>query len=290
MLIGLSAFSFDGFSPCTSSVRDIYYLEITNAIFDEIHVRERIDFPISNTRESWQPDTRLLAKFKGNLEAGNIDNDGLQIEKFALKRKRYDELDWIIVGYLSYENGKTVEFIDYTQPNDKLIYSVCPVAENGLLGKDNLVEIESDFVGFYIVDKDEQNNPNPQRILVFDTIVGNNIPMVDTQLEQGRVELRTLSKYPIIFYTDNEFHRFSLQASFIPEENQRSNKLYEKLLNMIREHKPYIVKGSDGSLYVMDISNPKRSVSNNSYKSYDWITVSIDCVEVDEVKRFMEEE
>jgi len=266
-------------------IENINYIELSNCIVDELHVRQRTDSEIDLTEEKqeWQLDTYLLARFFNDLEAGNINMEGIAIEKFVIKRRSIDELNSIILGYVDYEHGELYEYLDYTQPNDRFIYSITPIATGDIEGKPTSVEIESDFVGFYIVDKDINN------VLKFDKVIGNDIANVEKTLNQGRIQIETFNKYPSIYYTEQEYTSFSLSAVFIPSEWERSGKMYDRILNnFIRQHKSFIVKGSDGSIYVADISNPRKTTIMNSSKGFDYIQLIIDCVEVQDYKEFMQ--
>ena len=267
-------------------IENINYIELSNCIVDELHVRQRTDSEIDLTEEKqeWQLDTYLLARFFNDLEAGNINMEGIAIEKFVIKRRSIDELNSIILGYVDYEHGELYEYLDYTQPNDRFIYSITPIATGDIEGKPTSVEIESDFVGFYIVDKDTNN------VLKFDKVIGNEIRTVEKTLNQGRIQIETFNKYPSVYYTDQEYTSFSLSAVFVPSEFQRSGKMYETMLNnFIRQHKPFIVKGSDGSIYIADISNPRKSTVMNETKTYNYIQFTIDCVEIQDYIEFMQE-
>ncbi len=267
-------------------IENINYIELNNCIVNELHVRQRTDagVDITSAKDQWEIDTYLLARFLGNLEAGNIDLEGIQIEKFAIKRRNVGELEQLVLGYVDYEEGEVLEFTDYTQSNDNFIYSVVPIGEGDIEGKPNLIQIESDFVGFYIVDKDTNN------VLKFDKVIGNEIRTVEKTLNQGRIQIETFNKYPSVYYTDQEYTSFSLSTVFVPSEFQRSGKMYETILNnFIRQHKPFIVKGSDGSIYIADISNPRKSTVMNETKTYNYIQFTIDCVEIQDYIEFMQE-
>ncbi len=285
-IIGFSPYSGTSFKSSSPGIRDIYSLLIKNGVYDEVHVQEQTldGFIESSEKTRWQNETRLIARFLGDLEAGNVQNEGIQIEQFAIKRRKIDDLDSTTLGYRPFENNKTVEYTDYTQSNDKFIYSVVPVGENEFEGVPNEVEVESDFVGWWIVDKDEQQS------LGFDTSVDGYGDQVSSNLNQGRVQIETMTKYPSVYYTDQEYSEFTLEASFVPYEWERSGHKFESILNKyVRSHKPFIVKGSDGSIYVADIHSPQKSSPRNTYKNYDYVNVAISCVEVQDYKDFIEE-
>lgn len=236
-------------------------------------------------KENWQMDTRLLAKFLGDLEAGNINNSGIEIIEFAVKRRRIDEIGFVTLKKIPFENNKRIEYIDNTQPNDQLIYSIVPIGENGLEGKTNDIQIESDFVGWWIVDKYDINNT-----IRLDTFInGTGQEMVNTSLNQGRVSMETMNKYPQVYYTEQEYHSMTLNATIIPSEWERSNKDYQKVLKAVTAHAPMIVKGSNGSIFVCDLYAPKGASLVNATKTYDYFNITLEAMEVQDYKEFMEE-
>lgn len=258
-------------------------MEMKNAIYDEAHIREKTEgIDITNIKEDWQMDTILLAKFLGDLEAGNISNSGIQIEKFAIKRRKLNEITSVTLGYKDFVNNNQFFYEDYTQPNDDYIYSIIPVGENGLEGQETAIPISSNFAGFFIVDKD--NN----EVLGFDTYIGSE-PTVSAALTQGRVQIDTLSKYPSFFYTDQSYNSFSLQAVFMPEEWERIGQKYDSILKQfVLSHKPFLVKGGDGSFYIADIHSPIKEVPLNTYKGREHMTVTIQCTEIMDYSQYME--
>lgn len=283
MIIGLNAFGTSNFESYSPPVRNINNIELKNAIFDEVHIREKTDgIDTSNTKEDWQMDTVLLAKFLGDLEAGNINNQGIQITQFAIKRRKINEIKPITLGYKDFINNNQFVYEDYTQPNDEFIYSIVPVGENGLEGQENSVNVKSDFVGYHLVDKDTNE------VLSFDKFIDSE-PSFSSTLNLGRTQIDTLTKYPRFFYNEQSYHTFTLQGVLIPEDWQNSNQLYQQILNQyVNSHKPCIVKGGDGSIYIVDVSNPVKENPLNIYRNRDYLTLSIQCTEVMSYSDYME--
>lgn len=52
-----------------------------------------------------------------------------------IKRRRADELTTYTLATVPFQNNVKIEYIDHTQPNTDLIYSIVPLAENMLDGK-----------------------------------------------------------------------------------------------------------------------------------------------------------
>lgn len=281
-IIGVDAFGINAFQSYSPPVRNIKYMEVKNAIYDEIHIREKTDgITTDNVKEDWQMDTILLAKFLGDLEAGNISNQGIQIEKFAIKRRKLNETQGITLGYKDFVNNNQFVYDDYTQPNDEFIYSIVPVGENGLEGLDNSINIKSDFAGWFLVDKDTNE------VLPFDKAIdGSNT--VDTSMTQGRVQIDTLTKYPRFMYTNSEYHTFQLKSVFIPEDWQRSGQQYQDILNKyVRSHKPFLIKSGSGEIYICEISTPTKTAPQNVYKGYDYMDLTVTCTEIMSFEDYM---
>jgi hypothetical protein len=282
-IIGLDAFGLNAFRSYSPPVRNIKYLEMKNAIYDEIHIREKTDgVTTENVKEDWQMDTILLAKFLGDLEAGNINNAGVKIEKFAIKRRKLNELKSITLAYKDFVNNNQFVYTDYTQPNDEFIYSIVPVGENGLEEQENSIIIKSDFTGWFLVDKDTNE------VLAFDKFIGNE-GTFDTTLNQGRVQIDTLTRFPSVFYTDQEYHEFQLKTVIIPEDWQRSGKKYEQILNQfVRSHKPFLAKGGSGEIYVVDVHSPSKSAPQNVWTGRDYFELTLTCTEIMTYEEYMQ--
>ncbi|OZB98010.1 hypothetical protein [Paenibacillus sp. XY044] len=275
-IMGYDFYGTHFFRSPGSAVKDIFYGELKNGVYDELEIREATDSTVSTTKEKedWQIDTRAIFKFMGDLEGGNINNNGLKIVSFMIKRRKANELNSYTLATVPFQNNVKIEYTDYTQPNTDLIYSIVPLAENMLDGKAVEVQAKSDFVGWWVVDKDTNN------VLGFDQAI-DKIGEVETQLNQGRTVIETLSKYPSVFYSEKNYESFSLSTVLIPEDFSRSGLDYEEVLNnFIYNHKPFLVKSDDGRVFVCDISNPRATSPQNTWGDYDYKTIIFDFMEI----------
>jgi hypothetical protein len=281
--MGLSFYGYESyFRSTTPPVRKMNYIEMKNAIFDEVHVRSRVDIGMENKKEPWQIDTLALFDFAdGSLEGGNVQNSNLKIIKFAIKRRNVGEINAFTLGYKDFVNNTRFEWLDITQPHDEFIYSITPIGENNIEGLPNEVTASSDFTGWWIVDKTANTT------LSFDKAIGS-VGNVDTQLNQGRVVLETLNKYPQVYYTNKEYTTFSLSTVLIPSEFDRSGKEYKKVLQMfVQKHIPMIVKSGDGRIFVCDVSNLRTSQPLNVWNGFDYLEITLDLLEIDDYDNFM---
>ena len=283
-VIGLNPLGETYFSSCTSGVSNITNIELSNAVYDELHVRQSTGtMTTSSEKDNWQIDTVMLARFENDLEAGNFQNDGVKISKFAVRRRKFGETQDLVIGYKDLTNDVVFTYQDYTQPRGKLIYTVVPIGDNTLEAKGSSVIVESDFSGFHIVDKDKNH------VLSFDKFIGSE-PNVSMTLNKGRVQIDTFSKYPSFFYNEQQYHTFSLQAAFLKDEWESLNAMYEFVLNeFVTSYKPFIVKGGDGSVYVVNVDQASRDVPLGIYSQREHMTLNVECTEVMDYKDYIEE-
>lgn len=271
------------------SVDGINYAEFKHCIIDEVVIRKSVNGDTSDTKETWtENDTQLLGQFHDNLDAGNVENFGVKIIGFKLKRREKNNMDSIVtLGTIYYEDGdpenKTFEFIDCTQPSKDLVYSFLPIGENGLIGTAKEIEFESDFTGWWITDKDTN------LVLGFDKAIGS-VGDLDVSLDQDRTVIDTLSKHSQVYYGEKENHSFTLTGAFIPDDGQKGSDVYNNILNnFIRQHKPFVAKNGNGLIFIVDVSNLKSSSPINTWKGYDVLTATVECLEIMEMSDYMAE-
>ncbi|MFB5759114.1 hypothetical protein [Paenibacillus medicaginis] len=280
-IIGYDFYGPQFFRSPGGVVKDMYYGELKNGQYDQLEIRERTDVPTDSVKVGWNTDTRAIFEFTSDLEGGNITNGGLEIVSFLIRRRRADELTTYTLDKIPFVNNSQIEYVDKTQPNANLIYSIVPLAENAIDGKAVSVQAESDFVGWWIVDKATGNT------LGFDQAI-DDLGEVETELEQGRSVIETFSKYPTIYYSEKEYHTFTLEAALIPEELERSGYSYEKIkTQFISNHKPFLVKSDNGRLFVCDISNPTFKTPQNTWHGYDYATLSLEFTEIGTYEDYM---
>jgi hypothetical protein len=242
-----------------------------------------------NIDEKWDNTSSLLAKFNRTLEAGSIANSGNKIVKFRIVRREadQDENGDTYLGEISFDNAASADltFDDITNPNTDLIYTVIPVSENGLDGVPREIEVKSDFVGVWIVDKDTGE------VLVFDKAIGN-VGTVESTFNQQRTQIDTFGSYPQFYYSnDSGYETFSLSTVILPDDGKRTGKKYKDILNkFIKDHNPKIVKLDTGKVFVADISNMRASSPMVTWDGADYMTISCDVVEIMDYPSYMKGE
>jgi hypothetical protein len=242
-----------------------------------------------NIDEKWDNTSSLLAKFNKTLEAGSIANSGNKIVKFRIVRREadQDENGDTYLGEISFDNSASADltFDDITNPNTDLIYTVIPVSENGLDGVPREIEVKSDFVGVWIVDKDTGE------VLVFDKAIGN-VGTVESTFNQQRTQIDTFGSYPQFYYSnDSGYEAFSLSTVILPDDGKRTGKKYKDILNkFIKDHNPKIVKLDTGRVFVADISNMRASSPMVTWDGADYMTITVDVTECYDYGEYMKGE
>lgn len=155
MFVNLQPFThnFFGVNTVTGNLNQVI---IKDCIMDEIKMDEEI-LNYINTKEEWSYNTVLLGKFHNNLDAGNLDNGGIRIEKLKLKKRNIENMQWMDVKIFKFD-PKIREY-NY---KDRLVealetyeYAIQPMT-NRVLGKERSKQIDCDFEGAWIVGKDTQ--------------------------------------------------------------------------------------------------------------------------------------
>lgn len=280
ILIGYSTFGDEYFSDDLPSVNSITYAEFSGSIIDEISIR-KTDQSTSSIKETWQSDTILLALFQNSLEAGDINNDGVNIASFKVKRRLSTDLDSIDVGEVTYSASQlSYEFYDYTQPNGNLIYTIVPIGENGLEGTPFNTNVTSSFSGIFLVDKDTND------VLAFDKSF--NLGTVDSTLNQNRTILETFSKFAQVIYGQTSYETFTLTTVLLPDDGSQSNAKYLDVLNkFIMSHSPKVLKFDNGKIMVVDIGNVKSSTPTATWDGYDYAQITVDVTETQDFIQYM---
>lgn len=285
-IIGYSFYGQEVFSDDSTSLTNINYADISNAIINELDIKKTSDGLMVNSKDVWNSDQVMIAKFNNSLEGGNIGDNGVKIVGFKLLRRLASETDIndILLKQYDYIGGDAdFSYTDVTQSNSNLLYSIVPVGENGLDGTVREINIDNTngFTGWWIVDKDTSN------VLPFDKALGS-VGNVDGTLNQDRTVIDTFNQYAQVYYGSKQYHTFSLSTVLIPDEGQNSSKVYLDMLGkFINLHKPLIVKAANGMTYVCDIGNVRFSTPLNTWNGYDPLTITIDCVETADYKSFV---
>lgn len=250
--------------------------------FDEISFDEDISKVYNNTKEEWDYQFVLDAKFQGNLEAGNIDNKGIPISQIKFQKRLTDSLIWTDVGILDYSTLQTVyTFVDkYVKNNFDYDFCVVPLT-SGIIGKRTTASIMPEFDGIFLCDA----NSSFQLIM---------------NLELGSLEhvnpssfLEPLNaQYPIVQYSTLDYKKGTIKALVLSNDtistgviNTKSEKANrDNLMKFLKNHKPKMLKTSSGEFMIISIVDNPTETPNNSLEQAI-ADISFNFVEIDDSER-----
>ena len=253
---------------------------IENAIYDTV----RIDNEITDTfdiSEEWVETTKLLALFKGNLYAGNVDLGIKNTSNIIIKRRKYGEFEWFNMFDIPVVDVKSFNFniIDkYPSATFDYQYAVVPII-NGLEGEYNFGindingndYISCDFDGFIILDRDSEYSS-------FMDVT------FETQKNQIKNMITTLnSRYPfMIKNSQSNYYSGTVSATILKlvdsSYSPRESRMYrEEFLNFLVNENVKILKYYDGRTFMVEITESPIDSANEHQEKH---TVSFSFVEV----------
>lgn len=247
MIFGLDAFSLYSFEKMVY-VGDIERIELSNMKVDYIKGDEEIKTPITS-KEQWGLNTRILADFNGDLEAGNITMDnGMPIEKIKVRKRKLESMEWLDVVDLDFYPNK--EHYNWT---DRLVnssveyeYAIAPMSSGGVLGREIVSAITCDFNGVWVLGRDGKQFNLSYNVEIGDT---ENITKNSTHETIG-------GRYPIFIENGNvNYRRCSVKATIVSDKTLENNdvdiaserKLREALQEFLYQKKPIIYKDCTGN-------------------------------------------
>lgn len=257
-------------------INNIYTAELKNGVFDEWKIDEIVG-EYNTEKDEWGYDTVLLATFNNTLEAGNVQNEGKQIEYIRFKRRSKDKLRWTTFAQIPYDNIKKLyQVIDrLVQAQEDYEYAIVPVTAN-IEGRETMADILCEFDGVWLVDK-------------------NNSHQLLYNLEYGSIEsvnktaiLEPLqSKYPFVTTSPINYKQSNVQAKLLSDKtieqgtpNYKSERLLrEKIMGFVNNKKPKILKDGMGRYYLVSIiGNPKEIPVNQLDGgvvdvAFDWVEI-----------------
>ena len=280
MIIGYNFLSDeDSITPTYLDVGNIKKIKLTNALFNELSLFTNLQ-EISSTKSDWSAYNLLLAKFQGNLNAGNVDFTNFTVATLKIKRRKSEELNnWYTLKQFNYVSNQSNEFFDnlnvYGQEYD---YAIVPTTSSNIEGEYITNTIFSEFNSAYVCEKDvnykllyDMNYDDTTRIspvAVFQPI-GSKYPLTVRNglinYEQGGLKALVLSQETESLY--NGINR-------VKEISHRKT-----LLDFFTNGNTKILKDFNRNVWMIQISdNPQVSYTNELSQAL--ANISIKWVEI----------
>jgi hypothetical protein len=241
-------------------VKDFYRIDISNAVFDELHILDNNTATYDKTKKDWDYQTTLLAKFKNNLEAGSIDMGGIPIEYILFRKRRVDELVWHNIAMMPYDpQEKLYSVLDrLVQATEIYEYECVPLTAQ-VSGKPISATIEVDFDGTWITGENDQYQ------LLYNFSQGEIENVTETTVVQP------MTQYPVVMSSPVDYIQSSVQSLVLSDstvvtgkiDKRQERLLREKLFKFLKDKKPKIIRDSAGRFYLVSIIGNPREIPNN---------------------------
>lgn len=276
-----------GYSPVITipgMIPQITEVSISGAVYDTVRVDEEMTdtFDIS---EEWNSTTQLLAKFNGNLYAGNAELGIDNISDVIIKRRELGKFTWFNMFDIPIASVDDFNFTitdRYAKGGQIYQYAFVPII-NGLEGEysiaacaaDGSRQIECVFDGVVVLDKDNMYHT------ILDVSAG-------TQKNQTKTYTSTLNcRYPVVVKNSvSNFYTGSISATYLhfiggDYDKNGSRKYREEFLDFLVNNNTKMIKFHDGRAFLCEIVD-QISDSNSSHP--DAHTINYQFVEVGDVE------
>ncbi|MFA2720531.1 hypothetical protein [Bacillus paranthracis] len=193
--------------------------------YDEVYVD--LDTTVPDTIEKpfmWKIQTIMDAKFKGDLDSGDIGADGFKVTHIQLYRSVEGSDQWDVIGEFEYNPDFNVyNYLDkYVQNGVTYKYAVVPVANEVQGDKLYSDPVHVEYQGIFLTDRDENMK------LEYDINLGDvNYNMVSATNEPLN------GQYPVVVIGNTKYRSGSL--SFMPLSESTVNK-YGAGIDPMAEH------------------------------------------------------
>lgn len=260
-------------------------IDVFAGVFDTLYVTSPyagLTLPITSTAAAslqWGLHTIMLAKYEGNLSAGNLVVDYLQsqIESVKIKRRKKGVInDWVTVAKIPVNSENDLKFTlrdYYTQAKTTYEYSYGISLGNIELDMQMNKTVYSDFDGIYILDK---NN-------VFNTPL--DVTFSSTKNHPSEIVQPINSQFPVhVSCGGANYYSGSASGTFIALDIKNHSwkvddgvNYRQKLMAFLCNGKPKILKYRDGRIWIIGITdNPSESEQNHPDKiqtSFSWTQI-----------------
>jgi hypothetical protein len=257
MIIGVTPFKTNLNSSVFHTrigLSDYLNMEIRECLLDEIYIDENVNLPYTKEKPiSFLYSTILNAKFKNNLEAGNIQANGFNVEYILVQKRQIDSTKWTDVAKIKANSSVSYfEILDrYISLNEEYEYTVVPITQNIYGTRSDGNTIKTHFNGMFLSDKD--HNYAFMCNVNYNDITHNN---------PKKTHQTFGSKYPVVIYSDINYSEFNVKALIITYDelsgklNLKVNKTHRKqVIDWLNNGKPKVYRDNRGDLKIVTVSD-----------------------------------
>lgn len=262
--------------PPATNITDFYTLSVSDGTYDQLFLSTDTSQTADDLEDDWKYETKLNARFDGDLEGGNVGFSTKNTDVMVIKTRETGSLDW-----------KTIYTIPVSKDTDFQVNVSYPFSRNGsdneymLLSMINGIEnsyvtarAKTEFSGFYVADKEH----------VYGTMY--NVEMTDTTRNRNTTVIELLNNtYPTVFSnsqcnyatgtTSGSFIRFDPDADTLDlSEGIRYRK---EFMDWLCNGNAKILKLEDGRIYLIKITGKPTdtNLGDNDLRNitFDWAEI-----------------
>jgi len=255
---------------------DISSIKIENGIYDYLYATVKDLSYSTDIPAEWNFDTRLYAKFNGNLLAGNTDFALSEVNKLRLKRRKYGDTSWTTLYEQSVVTSGDLSIIYYdrtARSKVKYEYTIVPV----------FGQVEGSFFTSAIT-------PSYQGIFVTDGSTTFSTEL-DVTISEKRTKQRNVvttinRKYPyIISNGTNNYESGTISAQWL-EYNPETDDwdvdngyiFVSELKDFLNNNSPKLIKYQDGRMWLVEVSS--SDITDTEDASHLQVHTSFDFTEI----------
>ena len=262
-----------------TDVKDITYVELKNGLYDCLYLTYDVESaPDEKCIEGWDWNTILHAEFEDSTNAGNMDWNLSTVSHLLIKRKKKDEFRWKTIDVIEINSIEDFELIgiDYTNEAKTTYLYSCTPCLYGIEGTYSTVEVESDFDGVFICDKNQ--------------IFGTNVTdgFVDIVRNHPNTPTPTVhNKYPTNIKTSvanyntgsctGNFIEITDGCELVTNDDRRRTSYQQEIIDFLSNGNVKLLKNLDGRIYLCTIDDQIQYSADTVYNNR---TISFNFTEV----------
>mgnify|MGYP000849819688 CR=1 FL=1 len=255
----------------TSNNNKVYQVEMQNVISDELYISQSGE--IQNTSKfDWKIDTFLKATFQNNLEAGNVSLGGLQIDRWKVRRRKIEDINFKDLALVPMGSDENFYYLDTSaQTNVIYEYEVIPMSGD-IEGVAHVVQIKIDFE-YWWLSGEEESYP-----------FFANLQVSDITTNRERHEYLGFNKYPVVSYGNAKYQSGTITALLVDSFVETNFNYRKKVEDFINNGKFKYLRSPYGDVWRVDTHTCRRTPIINAIMDNidDLSTISFDWVEVDD--------
>jgi len=239
--------------PTPTVGSDVTSITIQNGIYDYLYATVADLSYSTSTPAEWDFNTRLYAKFNGNLIGGNIEFAASEISSLRLKRRKYGNTAWTTIYEQTITSSSDLSILYYdrtARSNIKYEYTIVPI----------IGQVEGTFFASEVT-------PSYQGIFITDgeTTFGTELDVVISEKRsKPRSVITTINrKYPyVISNGSNNYSSGTISAQWLEYDYETDDwdtehgyEFLSDFKDFLNNNSPKLIKFQDGRMWLAEVSS-----------------------------------